>query len=75
MKMEHETARNRYLKEFKRQNNMNDFGIPSEKNISKIGNQILDELKKEDLTHDEAYVCLQYIYNKIQYESNFLKLS
>jgi len=44
------------------------------KKILKIGDHIIDELKKEDITYSQAYASLQYVYDKLKYESNFLKL-
>lgn len=38
------------------------------------GEKVVELLKKEGLTYDEAYASLQYAYNLIKYESNFLKL-
>ena len=68
-----ETERSRYLNEFKRDNMPLDFfGKPK---LDEVGLKILDLLKKEDLTHEQAYASLQYVYNLIKYESNFLKLS
>ncbi|WP_339000250.1 hypothetical protein VNN37_00680 [Lactococcus garvieae] len=73
IEQEKEKARDHYLKNFQRENMPLDFfGRP---NIDEIGIKILDLLKKEDLTHDQAYASLQYVYNLIKYESNFLKLS
>lgn len=69
---ENEIARDHYLKKFKRENAVTDFFDGIE--IDEIGLKILDLLKKEDLTHDQAYASLQYVYNMIKYESNFLKL-
>lgn len=70
---EEETTRDRYLKDFKRENLPLDFfGKPK---MDEVGSKILDLLKKEDLTHEQAYASLQYVYNLIKYESNFLKLS
>ncbi|GAX04587.1 hypothetical protein IWT140_02229 [Secundilactobacillus pentosiphilus] len=60
-----------YLQQFQRDNK------PVEslsKKAPSIGTEIVDLMKKEDLTHDEAYASLQYAYNLIRYESNFLKL-
>ena len=71
MEKEKETAREYYLNEFKRKNKPEMFGD----NIQEIGSQIVEIMKKEDLTHDQAYASLQYAYNLIQYQSNFLKLS
>lgn len=66
-----EDLRDHYLEKFKRENNINDlFGTQS----SKAGKHIVDLLKREDLTYDQAYASLQYAYNLIKYESNFLKL-
>lgn len=66
-----ETAREHYLTEFKRKNTPSSyFGDKAES----IGQQIVQLMKKEDLTHDQAYASLQYAYNLIQYQSNFLKL-
>ena len=70
---EREIARNNYLEHFKRENMPLDFfGNPE---LNETGAKILDLLKKEDLTNDQAYATLQYVYNLIKYESNFLKLS
>lgn len=67
-----ETAREHYLEQFKRENDkVSDlFGG----NIDKAGTEIVDLLKEKDLTHEQAYASLQYAYNLIKYESNFLKL-
>ena len=64
-------AREQYLKQFERQNPVRDvFGGATKS----TGDKIVELMKKEDLTYDEAYGSLQYAYNKIKYESNFLKL-
>lgn len=69
---EKESAREHYLKNFKKENVPIDFfGKPD---LDEVGLKILDLLKKEDLTHEQAYASLQYVYNLIKYESNFLKL-
>lgn len=68
-----ETARDRYLKNFKRDNLPLDFFGKTK--LNEVGLKILDLLKKEDLTHEQAYASLQYVYNLIKYESNFLKLN
>ncbi|MBF7122862.1 hypothetical protein ITR01_00220 [Pediococcus pentosaceus] len=72
MNKDNETARESYLREFNRMNNQIDdiFG----KGTIEVGDKIVELLKKEDLTYDGAYASLQYAYNKIKYESNFLKL-
>ena len=64
-------ARQHYLKEF-RENNKADsmFGAGCER----IGEEIVELMKKEDLTYEQAYASLQYAYNLMRYQSNFLKL-
>ena len=67
-----ETAREYYLKQFKRENDKVSEMFGSD--IDKMGTEIVDLLKEKDLTHEQAYASLQYAYNLIKYESNFLKL-
>ncbi|MCL0330567.1 hypothetical protein [Apilactobacillus xinyiensis] len=43
--------------------------------IKRSGSKVVNLLKKEGLTYEDAYASLQYAYNKIKYESNFLKLN
>lgn len=40
-----------------------------------IVEQIVNILKKEELTYEQAYAALQQVYNQLKYESNFIKLS
>ncbi|WP_167628818.1 hypothetical protein [Listeria valentina] len=70
--MERETKRASYLEKFKRENEMVKglFG----REVDQIGTDLVELLKKEDLTLDQAYASLQYAYNLIKYESNFLRL-
>lgn len=42
--------------------------------IKTVGEKIYELMRKEDLTYDIAYASLQYSYNLMQYNSNFLKL-
>lgn len=60
-----------YLTKFKAQNSVD---IAFDASIQQIGTKLVDIMKKEDLTREQAYASLQYAYNLIQYESNFLKL-
>lgn len=60
-----------YLKKFERENPVEN--LFSEK-AEQAGNEVVTTLKKEGLTYDEAYASLQYAYNKLKFESNFLKL-
>lgn len=69
--MNQDSMREKYLKHFKRENAITGFFGPAAINAGEL---IVSLLKKEDLTYDEAYASLQYAYNKIKYESNFLKL-
>ena len=70
--MEKETTRQHYLENFKRENDKVSDLFGSD--IDKVGTKIVDLLKEKDLTHEQAYASLQYAYNLIKYESNFLKL-
>lgn len=60
-----------YLERFKRENPVKDL---FDKKAEQAGNEVVKTLKKEDLTYDQAYASLQYAYNKLKFESNFLKL-
>ncbi|EOE4933151.1 TPA: hypothetical protein ACF0RA_001256 [Enterococcus hirae] len=61
-----------YLTKFKRNNDIDKFGFSKE--VEESGEAILAELKNRDLTYDDAYASLQWAYNKLQYESNFIKI-
>lgn len=64
--------REHYLTQFERNNSIEEFGVTEvEKNV---GTKLVDLMKKEDLTYDAAYASLQYAYNLLKYESNFLKI-
>lgn len=60
-----------YLKKFKRENPVMD--LFSEKS-EEVGEQLVKSIKKEGITYDEAYASLQYAYNKLKFESNFVKI-
>jgi len=67
-----DNTRSLYLEKFRRNNEVSDlFG----EKVEEVGTKIVDFMKKEDLTHDDAYASLQYAYNLIKYEANFLKLN
>ena len=70
--MKKETARECYLKQFKHENDKVSDLFGSD--IDKVGTEIVDLLTEKDLTYEQAYASLQYAYNLIKYESNFLKL-
>lgn len=68
----YETAKEDYLSKFKRNNDVEKLGFSKE--AEKAGKVILEELKNRDLTYDDAYASLQWAYNKIRYESNFISI-
>lgn len=61
-----------YLTKFKAERKPEYHGF--EKNVSEIGEKIVELLKKEELTYAGAYASLQYAYDLIKFESNFLKI-
>lgn len=63
--------RHLYLKNFSDIDDINRLNFPEG---NEIGDSIVDLLKKKSLTYQEAYMGLQYAYNKLQYETNYLKL-
>lgn len=63
--------KNEYLKKFKRENPVMDlFSAKSEE----VGKQLVRLIKKEGITYDEAYASLQYAYNRLRFESNFVEI-
>ena len=62
--------KNAYLKKFDRENDLFELGWGD----SKIhGEEIVKLLQdKEGLTYEEAYASLQYAYNLLKYNSNFV---
>ena len=62
--------KNAYLKKFDRENDLSELGWGD----SKIhGEEIVKLLQdKEGLTYEEAYASLQYAYNLLKYNSNFV---
>ncbi|MFK5706018.1 hypothetical protein ACI3E1_06170 [Ligilactobacillus sp. LYQ139] len=65
-------TKDEYLQKFTREKEVrNVFGGLS----VEAGNKVVEVLKKEDLTYEEAYAALQYAYNKLKFESNFLKVN
>ena len=65
-------TKDEYLQKFTREKEVRDvFGVlPVE-----AGNKVVEVLKEKDLTYEEAYAALQYAYNKLKFESNFLKVN
>lgn len=65
-----EEKKNAYLKKFDRENNLSELGWDDSK---RYGKEIVDLLQtKEGLTYEEAYASLQYAYNLLKYNSNFV---
>lgn len=59
-----------YLKKFDRENDLSELGWGESK---RYGEEIVELLQeKEGLTYEEAYASLQYAYNLLKYNSNFV---
>lgn len=67
-----EALKQKYLKQFGREDFPEYFGESNQ--VVNTGMEIVDDMKKRDLTYDEAYASLKYAYDVIKYESNFLKI-
>ncbi len=67
-----DTDKQMYLNNFRRENNPERMGFPQLS--KKVGENLVNIMKKEDLSYDEAYASLQYAYNLLKFESNFLKI-
>lgn len=68
------SLREHYLKKFRAENRLDDIFPESADVINKTGHQIVEIIKKEDLTYEQAYASLQYAYNLLKYQSNFVKI-
>ncbi|MFD1410595.1 hypothetical protein [Lapidilactobacillus gannanensis] len=69
-----ETLKSEYLRKYKRENLPGDlFGDQ----VVSVGKKIVNLMKqeKEGITYDQAYASLQYAYDLLKYESNFVKLN
>lgn len=67
-----EEMKNAYLKKFNRENDLSVLGWDESKNH---GEEIVQLLQgKEGLTYEQAYASLQYAYNLLKYNSNFVEL-
>lgn len=75
MKESKVNTREYYLKKFRAENDLTGIFPKASKEIKKTGKQIVEIIKKEDLTYEEAYASLQYAYNLLKYRSNFVKVS
>ncbi|WP_407855600.1 hypothetical protein [Enterococcus hailinensis] len=64
--------KNAYLKQFNRENNLSELGWDESK---RYGEEIVQLLQgKEGLTYEQPYASLQYAYNLLKYNSNFVEL-
>lgn len=70
--MENKKIKDLYLQEFKKEND------PAEKcfdvDVKEISEEVVSIMRKRGLTYEEAYAVLQYSYNKLKFESNFIHL-
>ena len=67
-----EEKKNAYLQKFDRENDLSELGWDDSK---RYGEDIVQLLQgKEGLTYEEAYASLQYAYNLLKYNSNFVEL-
>jgi len=65
-----EEKKNAYLKKFDRENDLSELGWSESK---RYGEEIVELLQeKEGLTYEQAYASLQYAYNLLKYNSNFV---
>ena len=57
---------------------VNDGNYNAEKcfdvDIKNISEEVISIMRKKGLTYEEAYAVLQYSYNKLKFESNFIHL-
>ncbi|MCH3989849.1 MAG: hypothetical protein LKF01_00305 [Lactobacillus sp.] len=66
-------TRKEYLINFAEQNDLSKI-YQNHETIQKTGEKIIEALQKEGLTYTEAYASLQYAYNKLKFESNFVTI-
>lgn len=74
MKEKSEEAKNNYSSIYPRVRMTSDLKSPPYESTVFVGSEILKVIKKEDLTYEEAYASLQYAYDALRYESNFVKV-
>lgn len=61
-----------FLSKYQRQQDLNEFGFNEE--IAEIGKEIVILLKNRELTYEEAYASLQFAYNDLKFQSNFISI-
>ena len=62
------------LKDFKAENKLIDSVFDNPDFIKKLGTEITEVIKKTDSTYIEAYASLQYAYDLLQFESNYVQV-
>lgn len=71
MNREGQLKRHLYLENFPDVDDLNSMNFEAG---SDIGEEVVSLLKQKGLTYQEAYMSLQYAYNKLRYETNLLQL-
>lgn len=61
-----------YLRNYPRVQKPQDFLFGD--SVAPVGQKIVQLLKKEELTYEDAYASLQHAHNILRYESNFVAL-
>lgn len=60
-----------HLRNFRREEEVgNLFG----EEVEGIGKSIIDLIKKEGITYEQAYASLQFAYDTLKFESNFVQV-
>lgn len=62
------------LSDFKANNRLLESAFENPTFIKKIGTEITEVIKKTNLTYTEAYASLQYAYDLLQFESNYVQV-
>lgn len=71
MNVKTQVDRHLFLKDFQDVDDVNRLDFPEG---NEIGDLIVSLLKEKNLTYQEVYMGLQYAYNKLHYETNYLEL-
>lgn len=61
-----------FLSKYQRQQDLNEYDFKEE--IAEIGKEIVILLKNRELTYEEAYASLQFAYNDLKFQSNFISI-
>lgn len=63
--------KNEYLKQFRRER---EVGALFGEEVEVIGQSIVELIKKEGITYEQAYASLQFAYDTFKFESNFVQV-